>query len=124
MNINDAFPSNYLKASDCEQPRVLTIKQVTIEEIGDDKDRKPVVHFHEVEQGLVLNRTNANMIAHRYGNETDQWNGKKIKLYVDQVSFQGRIVDAIRVKTPPAQQQAQPEPLPPQDQPFDDDLPF
>ena len=64
MNINELYPSDYLKAADITQPVVMTIRTVTQEEIGPDKTLKPVVFFNEKSRGLVLNKTNATMISH------------------------------------------------------------
>lgn len=99
MNINEAFPSNYLKA-DVDVPYdgnlVLTIADCQLAEIGDDS--KPVLAFEEVDKGLVLNKTNANAIVEQYGAETDAWVGKKISLYAKEVEFQGKTVLGIRVR--------------------------
>jgi hypothetical protein len=102
MNIGKAFPSNYLKASDFQGKRsVMTIESVVIENIGDED--KPIVYFNEAELGLVLNKTNANMISEiAKSEETDNWLGIKIILYSTRVDFQGRRVDAIRVDVPAA----------------------
>lgn len=111
MNINEMFPGNYLKAADFPVPRVMTIKAVTIETIGDEKTEKPVLHFFEAAQGLILNKTNASMLAHIYGNNTDAWLNRPIELHAEPVSFQGKIVNAIRVRMsqqPVAQVQAAP----------------
>lgn len=101
MNINDAFPSKYLKASDLpeEGTQSFTIEKVEIEEIGRDKERKPVIYFEEDHKGLVCNKTNARTIAKVLGTEefTD-WTGGKINLYRAEVEFQGEMVESIRVK--------------------------
>ena len=61
MNIDDAFPSAYLKSSDFPAPVLWTMRKIEIESIGDDDERKPVLYFQEGgDQGLVLNKTNAN----------------------------------------------------------------
>ena len=61
MDINSAFPSNYLKAADLRGGRVtVAIDSVVIENIGDED--KPIVYFQGKEKGLVLNKTNANMV--------------------------------------------------------------
>lgn len=118
MNIYEAFPSSYIKAADLKGRRVaLTMKDVSIESMGDE--RKPVLHFQGTDKGLVLNKTNASVIAEMYGPETESWIGKKITVYASRVEFQGRIVDGIRVhlETPaevdtqaPLAQAAPPEP--------------
>ncbi len=126
MNINGAFPSNYLKAADLQGRRVaISISHVAIEDIGDD--HKPVLYFIGKEKGMVLNKTNANMITEITGtDETDHWKGKAIVLYVAKVDFQGKRVDGIRVDYPAnGSQPAAPPPPPPVPVLDDDsDIPF
>jgi hypothetical protein len=99
MNINESFPSKYLKASDLKGHEVkVTISRVVPEKIGDDT--KPVLYFKGKEKGVVMNKTNANRIAARYGYETDEWSGQDIILYPDMVEFQGQTMEAIRVRVP------------------------
>lgn len=121
MNINDAFPSNYLKAADLKgNEPVVTISHITTEKMGEDD--KLVLYFKGKEKGVVLNKTNATNIASMYGPETDDWQGKKVKLVVAWVDFQGRSVEAIRVR-PPGDKSA---PLPTRNEPveMDDEIPF
>ncbi len=101
MNINDAFPSKYLKASDLpeEGSQAFTIEKIEIEEIGMEKQKKPVIYFEEDGKGLVCNKTNAKTIAQVLGSgDFDEWIGSKINLYRAEVDFQGEMVEAIRVK--------------------------
>lgn len=141
-NIHDAFPSNYLKASDLKgsQP-VVTIDRVEFEPVGRQKEMKPILYLSGKEKGIVLNKTNANNIANLAGTaETEEWQGVRIRLYATHVEFQGETVEAIRVKAAPPQAQAQTRtpppaprqaapPPPPADEPpmeplTDDDIPF
>ena len=49
VNINSAFPSNYIKASDLMGKAVqVVIKDVKVEQIGRDKDAKPVLSAEAV----------------------------------------------------------------------------
>lgn len=102
MHIGNAFPSTYLKASDLQGRSIsIVMHSVTMEEIGGDV--KPILFFQDQhgqrkDRGLVLNKTNANIISEMYGWETDEWSGKPIVIYPARVEFQGKIVDAIRVK--------------------------
>ena len=147
-NIDELFPSTWLKATDLRKQRVpVRISHVKVEEVGDDK--KPVLYFQNATKGLVLNVTNANMIKEITGsNDTDAWRGRSIVLFVTKVDFQGKRTDAIRVDYPDSQAQgtspAAPRPvpvavpvavapspfLPPEDtiasgeMPSDDDIPF
>jgi hypothetical protein len=97
-NLNDLFPSKFLKASDLQgQVRRVTIQQVSVEEIAQG-EHKPVIHFIDAPKPLVLNKTNGQLLGSLFGMETDAWGGKKIEIYSEKVAFQGRIVDAIRVR--------------------------
>lgn len=84
---------------------MLIIQSCAPEDIGNN-EMKPVLRFASEPKGLVLNKTNAGLLASNFGNETSAWTGKAIELYPTQTSFQGRIVDAVRVRMPvaPAQQ--------------------
>lgn len=134
MNINDAFPSTYLKAEDLRGQRVaVQIGSVKMEEVGQghDQEEKPVVYFNGKDRGLVLNKTNATTIASLYGSDTEQWRNNWITLFPTQTDFQGKQVACLRVEMqPPAQQNSQPKPQPvaqpdpPAEIPADDDIPF
>jgi len=102
-NINDAFPSNYLKASDLQGQRpVVTIDRVEFEPVGQKRELKPVLYFVGKEKGMVLNKTNAKNISNLVGSfETDEWHGFRVMLYSANVEFQGETVESIRVKAAP-----------------------
>ena len=99
MHIGEIFPSKYLKASDIGSSKQYTNKGVTIEEVRQDRERKPVLHFEGEQRALVLNKTNAGTIAAilRSG-DTTSWVGKTIALITEPVSFQGRTSPGIRVR--------------------------
>ena len=126
MKIGAAFPSKYLKASDLnDKPFVLTMDKVTIEEVGKQQDERPILYFLKAEKGLVLNKTNANVIAKLYGDDTDGWEGNQIELYPTMVDFGGEQVEAIRVRAPrknagAGAQPRQQEPPPPAPHDYDD----
>lgn len=115
-NINDAFPSKYLKAGvDVSEPILAKMGRTEYENIGDD--RKLILHLDGMEKGLVLNKTNANSIAKLYGDETEDWRGKEIVLFETAVDFRGESVPAIRVRGPKKQPTTK-KPV------VDDDIPF
>ena len=100
-NVNDMFPSKYLKASDVGDTDLeLTIIAVDEETIGQGSDAeiKSVVYFSETPKGMVLNKTNARAIASLYGDESDDWAGNKIRLYATEVDFKGEQMLALRVR--------------------------
>jgi hypothetical protein len=100
MRMSTAFPSKYLRAADLQGRDVtVTIERVEMADIGDD-DPKPVVYFKGKEKGLVLNKTNAGTIADTLGDETDDWTGAAIVIFPTKTDYQGKRVDAIRLRVP------------------------
>jgi hypothetical protein len=99
-NVDDLFPSKWLKASDLKgREPALTIKTVKYEPVGKAGDMKAVVYFERVPKGLILNKTNCNRIVQIAGSGiTEDWCGVSVVLFSAQVEFQGDTVDAIRVK--------------------------
>jgi hypothetical protein len=101
MKGNEVFPSKWLKAADLgtSEP-VVTIKKVEMETLGDET--KPVLYFEGKDRGLVMNKTNWSTVVDITGQEdSDDWKGHKIKLYVAKVEFQGKRVPSIRIDSPP-----------------------
>lgn len=102
MKISQVFPSKYVKAEDLQGKTVtLTIKGVVMEEMTthDNKTvKKPVVWFEKATKGFVINLTNALIIKALYGDETDDWTGKRISIYPTRVKAFGKMQDCIRVR--------------------------
>lgn len=101
MNLNEMFPSKWLKAEDFGEGenKVVTIKDVKYETLGQGAkaETKPVIEFRDAKP-LVLNKTNGHIIGQLYGSDTDEWVGKKITLFTMEVDSFGDIVRAIRVR--------------------------
>lgn len=81
----------------------LTIDKVEAGQVtgtGGKKSKKPVVHFREGQnkKPLALAVTNCKAIATLYGNETEDWVGKRITLYPTTTTFGGEVVECIRVR--------------------------
>jgi hypothetical protein len=104
MNIQESFPSKYIKAADLKGRAVpVTIDRVEMEQVGQARDMKPVLYFDGKEKGMVLNKTNANAIIHiTQSPVTEEWAGHRILLYPTETSYQGEQVDCVRVKAVPA----------------------
>jgi hypothetical protein len=103
-NINEAFPSNYLKASDIRGVMpIVTIDHVAFEPVGRQREMKAVVYFKGKQKGIILNKTNATKITEIAGSqETDDWDGTRIMLFATETEFSGETVECIRVKAVPA----------------------
>ena len=131
-NINDAFPSKFMKASDLQGTEpIVTIDRVDFEPVGRDREMKAVLYFAGKTKGLVLNKTNATKISQLVGSDlTEEWTGQRVRLYATETTFGGDTVDCVRIKpaviAAPRQRPA-PLPPPPVEPPSDltdDDIPF
>lgn len=134
VDINEAFPSKYLKAADLKGTNQRCVmSHIEMEKVGDDM--KMVLYFQGKNKGVVLNKTNATAIAEEYGNDTDDWAGHEVILFEAMVSYQDKTVPSIRIRRPAAKDQIaskRPAPRvdysPPQEQGanalMDDDVPF
>jgi hypothetical protein len=97
--------SKFLRAEDLAQDKVLRIKSVTEELVGQGaQQKKLVVWFTNDPKGLALNRTNNRTIRGVYGDDVAGWTGKLIVLFPTQADFRGRLVGALRVRIPPPKQ--------------------
>lgn len=100
MKLSEAFPSDYLKATDLNgQSVIVRISAVELVELGKgrEKESKLLISFLNKKKQLVCNKTNAGTIAKLYGDDTDAWVGQPITLQPREVEFQGDMVLAIRV---------------------------
>jgi len=101
-NINDVFPSKFLKAHELNgaQP-IVTIERVEFEPVGRDREMKAVVYFVGKSKGVVLNKTNATKIIEISGSAiTEEWPGTRVRLYATEATFGGESYDVVRFKAP------------------------
>jgi hypothetical protein len=117
--VSETFSSGFYKAADFPKPAVLTIASAALHDFGEG-DQKIKLSFSDGDKELVLNKTNASLIADIYGDDTDDWLGKPLAVYKERVTYQGRLVDGIRVKCDPKAAQASSQPAADDS----DDMPF
>jgi hypothetical protein len=75
--------SQWMKAADLDKELLLKIKDVTEEPVGagKEKETKLCVWFTNQKQGLLLNKTNNRALRGAFGDETDEWAGKRIVVF-------------------------------------------
>jgi hypothetical protein len=100
--ISEMLPSNYLKQSDFPEDYVVTVRSIERKNIamdGKPADYKWLAHYAEFEKPMVLNSTNIQLMSKACGSDdTDDWIGKQIIVYVDEnVSFGGELVGGLRI---------------------------
>ena len=119
-NINDVFPSKFLKAHDLQgRATTATITRVEFEVMGRTRETLPVVYFRGKQKGLKLNKTNATIIATLAGSaQTEDWVGIAVTLYATVADFGGQSYQVVRVRA----STAPPRPLPPPVDDLDIDL--
>lgn len=105
MKRSDAFPSTYLAKEDVPDPVTAIIADVSREPIRNENcgtDDKPVVTFeHDQLKAMILNQVNWQTLEDAYGEDSDDWRGKPVEVYVDpSVMFGGRRVGGVRVRVP------------------------
>lgn len=126
--LSEVFQSDYLKADEVpEEGMVLTISGVEIKELGQgkDKDVKPVLSFEETGKQLVCNKTNCNTLVKLTGSDdTDDWDGHKIKLIAVEVQFKDEMVNAIRISSKPVKAAPKKAPAAPAAEVDEDPIPF
>lgn len=102
--ISEMINSSYLKKEDVGDDMVVNIvgvKKANIAREDQDPDMKWLIKFTEFEKPMVLNSTNIQLLARACdSDDTADWKGKQVILYVDDnVSFQGKLVGGLRIKS-------------------------
>lgn len=119
MELSSVFGGDSLKAADL-QGREVTVVIADVKSKEFDNGNKLIITFQGKKKALICNKTNANRIAYVHGTNTDNWIGKEVILYTDLVDFQGKLVEAIRVKPSRAGAGGPPAPQPRRAAPADD----
>jgi hypothetical protein len=100
MNIDDEFPSKYLKASDLKgRTTTVRIREIVRETVG--QDSRIVFYFSGKDKGMICNRTNAMTLSEAWGAETNNWLGGEIEIFSTKVPYQGKLTDGLRVRPMP-----------------------
>jgi hypothetical protein len=89
--------SKYLTPPVLSRPVPLTISAYS-KKLFNDED-KVVLWFEEIDQGLILNPTNAATIIETLGDDMDKWPGAVVTLYVTRLNIRGDSVQAIRIQS-------------------------
>jgi len=113
-SINDLMPSKYLKKENVMPDVMVTISSVGPENIAKDNEKpdlKAIMFFNEFTQGLIINKTNKELLILELGtDQIESWIGKQITLGNDpSVSVGGKLTGGIRVRLSQTNHQAPPQ---------------
>lgn len=110
-NINDVYPSKFLKAHDLKGATpTVTIERVAVEQVRSRTrvDTKAVLYFKGKAKAMLCNKTNAQTVAQIARSPlTEQWVGVAITLYATTALFGTDRHDVIRIKAPAATARAE-----------------
>ncbi len=98
MNVDDIYSSGKSLKADDLKGRAHKLKISEVDTAKFDNGMKLVLKFEGKEKGLVLNKTNAKVVAKYYGKDTLGWVGKPIEIFPTETEFNGSLVDCIRVR--------------------------
>lgn len=103
MRAGDMIESKYLKQSDIDGEVIVTIQKIGQGNVAMEdqpEELKWMIRFKEFKKPMVLNSTNIQLLEKACGEETDDWSGQEVILYVDpNVSFGGKLTGGLRLKS-------------------------
>jgi hypothetical protein len=119
--VSEMIVSKYPRKEDLDDDTTVTIKDVSLEDMpGEGHEQRWILHFRELAKGLVLNSTVIRVLEKAYGADSDDWNGKRVTLYVDEgVTFRGQVVGGLRLRPVKAAKPQKEKPTQPE---FDNEI--
>lgn len=104
--VSETYTGTYLNAAELTplgQRRHALVHGATVEEIGQDKGAKIVLSLTSAKglpwpKDVVLNKGNALQMQAAFGDDTDDWLGKPIEIWAENVMFQGKLVPGIKIQ--------------------------
>jgi hypothetical protein len=113
--ISEVYAGQYISAAELDggkrRQAVIAAVEVAAVGQGDDAAKKVVLSLKNRAgiawpRRLVLNKTNANLLAAAFGDETRGWSGHGIEVWAERVMFQGKLVPGLKVIPLPSQEAA------------------
>jgi hypothetical protein len=105
MKVSAKATSKYLSKGDIQAPFVAIMDFVRTETLQNPTEQKDVLHFvSDTIKPLVLNVTNKRVIIAAFGDESDDWRGQCIEIYVNHeiTNSSGAVVGGVRLRIPAA----------------------
>jgi hypothetical protein len=126
MRASDMIESKYMKQGDIDGDTIVTVQKIGKGNVAPEDqppENKWMIRFKELPKPMVLNSTNIQALEKCLGEETDNWIGKEVILYVDpNVSYGGKVTGGLRIKS--AAPAAAPKRVSTSMSDLEDDIPF
>lgn len=88
---NNLPANNYLQVDDLNgEDQIFTIERVVHHKF--DGEVIPVIKFHEVSKGLILDKVNLDAIVEKYGVDPDNWIGERIQAHENEQESEIRVL--------------------------------
>lgn len=107
--IDDIYAGDYITADELPDGRRVpaVITYAAVEEVGQDQRKRVVLTLRAPDnrpwpRKVVLNKTNAGLIAAVAGKDYATWPGRSLEVWKEPVSFQGKIVNGVKVSAVPS----------------------
>jgi len=102
IDVNDLFPSKYLRGEDLKKPTTVTIVNVKPEQLwrpGEGKVTGYIMYCEKASKGVILSRPLALAIAKALEeSDTEKWTGKQVVLFGQAMTVAGVPRVAIRAR--------------------------
>jgi hypothetical protein len=107
--VSDIYAGDYLKAADLlplGQRRTAIVHAAQAEPIGPEQKQAVVLDVVTASgkawpKRIVLNKTNALLMATAFGDDYSQWPGRQLAIWSENVTFKGQVVAGIKVQPLP-----------------------
>ena len=129
-DFDDLYGGRFLSSQDVKAPTSVTserIEQEAFTRPGEPTRTKAVLYFKGGKKGMVINKTNANVLAAAFGKNLSDWVNKRMTIKSEPTIFGGkptqglRLYPAVNTALPPP---PKPEPKPPLAEEVGDEIPW
>ncbi len=105
MKLSDAIDTKYLQKEDVDGDVTVTVESVKKQNVAKEDEPpeyKLVVKVREFPKPFIANKTNTKRLFKALGDDSDDWAGQQIVLFVDpDVEFGGKVVGGLRLRAMP-----------------------
>jgi hypothetical protein len=101
---DDLYGSRFLAAIDVKAPINATIERVELQPFtrpNEPPHTRAVVYVKGGKKGIVLNKTNASILAAAFGKDFKSWVGRRILIRPEPVVFAGKATTGLRLYPAP-----------------------
>src|SRR5262249_50851286 len=100
IDYDDLYGSRFLAATDVKNPVTATIERIDQEQFtrpGEPTRTKAIIYVKGGKKGIVINKTNASMLAAAFGKNFAAWPNRKITIRSEPTRFGGKLTTGLRL---------------------------